>query len=268
MTIKEIININQKEIDLKKTDTKPLFIFLGGLPGSGKTLLIEKLKIKYSDRDFVIIEADLYRRYLNINYEYRCYAIEKTIEDSNFIEENLLNYAIKQKKNIISISSLRAKDTIYELIEKKLKKNDYIINFEIMVTNKIDSILSSLERYIDYIKSGNNIPRFVKIDYFKLCYTGLKDTIKSLKHCPYINEISMFRRGSNFSLPIEIFNTTTNFDISKNLKKEEMLQLRYLNNQSVLKRLNDALDYLENNGSSEKEKEELEKIKVYIENNI
>lgn len=268
MTIKEIINKNQKEIDLKKSDIKPLFVFLGGIPGSGKTLLTEKVKRKYNDRDFIVIEADLYRKYLDINYEDRYCAVEKSIEDSNYIEENLLNYAIKKRKNIISISSLRAKNIIYDLIENKLIENDYMINFEIMINNKIDSILSSLERYVDHIKSEDDVPRFVKMDYFKLCCVGLKDTIKSLENCSYINEVSMFKRGSDFGLPIEIFNTKTKLGIKKKFNKEEEFQIHNLDNKTILKRLDNVLNYLKNNSPSEKEKEELKKIKIYIESNI
>lgn len=264
MTINEIIKINCKKIHKQKSNDKPMFIFLGGLPGSGKTLLIEKVKLKYAERDFAIIDADLYRKYLDLDYKDRYKAVDDSVLSSNYVEEKLLNYAIEHKKDIISVSSLRAKEIFFDIIEKKLLVNNYTINCEVIVTNKIESILSSLERYVDCIENKNDVPRLVKINYFKLCCEGIEKTLKSFSKSLYINEIAFYKRGNDFMLPIEFFNTKTK-KLENEVSKEIEYQLNNLDKNLILKRLEIVENRLNKFGISILEKREIEKIKFYIE---
>lgn len=264
MTINEIIENNCREIYKQRNNDKPMFIFLGGLPGSGKTLLIEKVKSKYVERDFAIIDADLYRKYLDINYKDRYKAVDDSVLFSNYIEEKILNYAIKNKKDIISVSSLRAKEIFFDIIEKKLLVNNYKINCGVIVTNEIESILSSLERYVNCIQNQDDVPRLVKIDYFKLCCDGIKKTLKSFSKSSYINEIVAYKRGNDFLPPIEFFNTK-NKKLENEISNEIEFQLNSLDKNLILKRLKIAENRLNELGIGILEKKEIEKIRLYIE---
>lgn len=265
MTATQIIESNCKKICRQKSSYEPMFIFLGGLPGSGKTLLIEKVESKYSDRDFVVIDVDFYRKYLDFDYKDRYKAVDESVMLSNYIEEKLLDYAIEHKKDIISVSSLRATELILEIIEKKLLTSNYKINCEVIITNEVDSILSSLERYVDYIKNKDDIPRMVKIDYFKLCAKGLKKTLKSLYNLMCIDEINIYKRGNNFSLPIELYNLKDKK--TKNVISEEIKsQLDNLDRNLILRRLSDVENRLNKLKISNLEREEINSIRSYIEN--
>ena len=63
-----VVDICTKEVETKRTNSNPLCILIGGLPGSGKTNLVEQIKQEYQDREFVVIDTDDYRK-LHPDYE-------------------------------------------------------------------------------------------------------------------------------------------------------------------------------------------------------
>lgn len=192
-----IVNKFKICIDNLKTDSTPIIVFIGGLPGSGKTNVIEKVKIDFKEKDFAVIEADLYRQFLKNKSD-----VESTVIESNKIEYELLKYSIKNKKNIISISTLRSYDFIDKLINNKLIPNGYKIYFYVILTNEIESIISCYERYIDDKKYQHRFSRLNRYNYFKLANDGFFSALKFFSKKNYFENIKFLIRGNN--IPVEI----------------------------------------------------------------
>ena len=82
MNIDTIIDdICNRKIQGKRINEHPLCILIGGLPGAGKTNLIEKVKMEHKGRDFVVIDADDYRK-LHPNYEDLIKTPEKAVTET------------------------------------------------------------------------------------------------------------------------------------------------------------------------------------------
>lgn len=250
MDKKDRIILNLKlDIDKKKEAERPKFVFIGGLPGSGKSLTVEKVKQDFVNNDFVEIEADLYRDYFN-DKRY----VEETIEEANYIEEQLLNYAIDNHKDIISISTLRSYEYINELIENKLIKLGYDIYFYIIITNHIESSLCTYERYINDKKQNKKFPRLNKFDYLNLINSHFVESIEWFSNKDYFKQVKFLVRGKNLSLPVEIVNI--NLSVSEFIENEIKFQI----NNLCLNELNERIDNILNNLTESYEKKEFEEV--------
>ena len=84
-----IINDLKKKGLQSKSSKEAKIVFVGGIPGAGKDLLIEKTKDIFSDDEFNVIDVDLYRRYLGINI------LEETIDEANKIVMELFEFYIQ-----------------------------------------------------------------------------------------------------------------------------------------------------------------------------
>ena len=221
--MENIIKSIKEDIDKCTTYEKPKIIFIGGIPGSGKTLLINKTKEMFSNEDFAVIEADNYRMYLN-NSSF----VEDTAKDANFLEEQAIYYAIENKKNIINISTLRAYEFIDNLIKEKVLKNNYEIYLYIIVTNELESILSTYERYIIDKNNSKSFARLNKLEYFTSACDGFKKGFEYLTKQDYVKEVKLFKRGEFMSLPIEINST---------IEEEINNQMKNINHKEIEKRI-------------------------------
>lgn len=221
--MENIIKSIKEDINKNASYEKPKIIFIGGIPGSGKTLLINKTKEMFSNEDFAVIEADNYRMYLN-NSSF----VEDTAKDANFLEEQAIYYAIENKKNIINISTLRAYEFIDNLIKEKVLKNNYEIYFYIIVTNELESVLSTYERYIIDKNNSKSFARLNKLEYFTSACEGFKKGFEYLTKQDYVKEVKLFKRGEFMSLPIEINST---------IEEEINNQMKNINHKEIEKRI-------------------------------
>ena len=179
--------------------------------------MIEKTTQIFQDRDFSIIEPDLYRKYFK-DAKY----VEETVNDSNIIEKELLFYSIENKKDIIHISSIRSYEYIDNLINDYLKPLCYDIYLYIMVTNEVESAISTYERYLKDLKNKEDFPRINKEDYLIMAYEGFKKGVEYFGEINAFNEIHIFKRGKDMTLPTEIKYSSKS--IVETIKKEEERQ--------------------------------------------
>lgn len=211
MNIDEIIdNICTKEIQNKKINEQPLCILIGGLPGAGKTNLIEKVKMEHKGRDFVIIDADDYRK-LHPDYEKLIKipekAVTETIAFANSIESELIKRAIKKHCDFISVTTLRATEAINKIVYEPAIESGYKIEADIMSVPIRESALSAQIRYERQI-SGGEYPRFTPINFIENSCAGIQDTIKMLQNKNEKPIIKIYNRGQKEdSIPIEVYNS-------------------------------------------------------------
>jgi zeta-toxin len=209
--LNEIIeNICNEEIKGRKISKQPLCVLLGGLPGSGKTNLIKKIKEEYKERDFVVIDTDDYRK-LHPNYKTLIKtperAITETSEFSNAIEAELIQKSIKEHCDIISVTTLRATEAIDNILYVPAIKSGYTMEVCIMSVPISESGLSAQNRYERQIANGE-CPRFTPMSFIEDSLQGIKNTIQMLQSKQDNPTIKVFSRGQGEnSMPIEFYNS-------------------------------------------------------------
>lgn len=206
-----ITKICEDKIEGKKINKQPLCVLLGGLPGAGKTNLIEQVQKEYKERDFVVIDTDDYRE-LHPDYDELLKTPEKAIAEtsdfSNRIEAELIKRAIEKKCDIISVTTLRATEAIDNILYKPALKSGYKMEACIMSVPISESGLSAQYRYENQITNGE-CPRFTPMSFIEGSYQGIMETIKSLQTKRDDPRIRVFRRGENAkSMPIEIYDSS------------------------------------------------------------
>lgn len=244
-----IIEELKKNVDALTNSKSPKFIFVGGIPGAGKSLLIEKAKLNFSTEDFSIIEPDLYRKYFK-----SAKTVEETVQQTNQIELEILLYSLLKRKNIIHISSLRAFEYINKLIEEQILPLRYDIYLYIIINNKIDSSLSTYERYIIDKQNFDSFPRLNKFEYLEQANNGFDLAIQYFENKKYFKKIHIFKRGKNMELPIEIYSGITDFVNIIYMEKQKQIDELDLN------QINLRVNLIRTKLLLNQEKEEFEKV--------
>ena len=224
-----IINDLKKKGLQSKSSKEAKIVFVGGIPGAGKDLLIEKTKDIFSDDEFNVIDVDLYRRYLGINI------LEETIDEANKIVMELFEFYIQNKKNIIIVGTLRSFDHLDNLISNELIPNNYQIYFNIIVTNRIEATLSTYERYVTDKEEGKVLPRLNKLDFLEAAYYEFHEAMRKYSSKEYFKNHRLFIRGDNLGKPKEL-PITGNLD--EFIKDEELRQIKLINKEDIIKRIN------------------------------
>ncbi len=213
MDINSIVEeICTKEVEGKKKNNQPLCIMIGGLPGSGKTNLVEKLKIEYADREFVVIDTDNYRN-LHPNYTQLIKTPEKAISEtskfSNAIEAELIKKSIERHCDIISVTTLRATEAIDSILYQPAMREGYRMEVCVMSVPISESGLSAQSRYERQISAGE-CPRFTPMDFIESSFHGIQNTIEMLQKKEDHPILRVYKRGiGEDSMPIEVYNSQT-----------------------------------------------------------
>ena len=206
-----IDDICTKKIESRKINEQPLCVLLGGLPGSGKTNLVRCIQEKYKNRDFVVIDTDDYRK-LHPDYENLVKtperAIKETSDFSNTIESELIKRAIERKCDIISVTTLRATETIDKILYMPAVKKGYKIEVCIMSVPICESGLSAQTRYEKQISNGE-CPRFTPMNFIETSYRGIINTIQVFQNKDDNKPIiKVYNRGKGEnSMPREVYSS-------------------------------------------------------------
>lgn len=217
MEKQKILNIYKATIENKRKNDRPLCIFIGGLPGSGKTNLIERVIEEYSDRDFIVIDKDKYRKFYEDNGELLKnpeHYIEKTRDISTQIEIEILQNAIKDRYDIISVSSMRATKDLESFTYRLVKEAGYDIGSCILSVPSIECALSAQRRYEKQI-INNEVPRGASISFLKDVDRGIIETIRMLQSKHEKPFIKIYYRGEGEEeLPIVAYDSRSSKNYS------------------------------------------------------
>ena len=147
---KDVEQFFLRAIKGKKRNIQPLCIFVGGMPGSGKTNLVEKIKKDYPQRDFIVIDKDEFRMldpHYNEFIKEKKDIIEATREFSTTLEIEMLKTSILNGYDIISVSSMRATEDIENFTYRIAKNSGYNIGACILSVPVSECFLSAQDRY-------------------------------------------------------------------------------------------------------------------------
>jgi hypothetical protein len=230
----------QKEFNLKKSNN-PIAKFTGGLPGSGKSQLVNRW-IK-EDKKILTIDVDQLRKYhpkyKEIQIEFQTDAAKVTHEAASSWAKILKKYAENEKINYILDGSLKNPDNAIKKIKDSLDAG-YRVEVNIIATNPYEAAQGALIRYADQYKKDKNTARLIKYEDISKMYDSTLDTIDKIntldiEYAIYTRELEKIYEKSN-----------------KNTSNPKEIVLNYNNNmeQSRIKKL----DALWNNTIKELEK--------------
>lgn len=266
-----IEELKEKLVDCKKNDAEPKAILLGGIPGAGKTGLCKGILQQHKESEYVIIDVDEYRKYSPVFTQKDAVPTSKMVELSirfcNQVASQLLEYALKNRKNIIINTSLRDTDLMLNFINNKFIPAGYHIDICILATPLEECILSSQERYERQIEE-KEFPRFTTIEFMNESEVQIDQTIKELEKMRNIGAIEVYKRGKNEKeFPIKVYDSEDELKKYPNAivaiedcKRQEK-QKRTV--QEQLTRIQELYKKRKKRGADSEEFEVLDKIKEY-----
>lgn len=210
-------------------DNNPEMIFVAAPTGAGKDTLVRKITSHTPDKEYVILNMDMFRHY------YPSIEPEKEVHDKNFaletneisyeiyylIEELILNYY----NNTHVILTGTIKDTPWiENILQKYKKNNYNISISALAVPYLESAFSIFERYLHLVdaeqESNDDFPiRFTSLSYHDQTFEAFSSSLNhfetSMQNNPnkLLDSISVYKRDKSMEDLSEdtlLYSSTTN----------------------------------------------------------
>ena len=213
-----------------QTDKNAEMLFVAAPTGAGKDTLVRKLTSQNPNKNYVVLNMDMFRHYYqNISkqiHEINDKDFAKKTNDISYeiyylIEELILNYY--QGTNVILTGTM--KDTPWiESILRKYKNNKYDVNLSVLTVPYQESAFSIFERYLNIVETQLNSKthdtssiRYTDLKYHDETFNNFSKSLEYFENSNnLISSISVYRRDKNindFSEDTLIFssNSPSNF---------------------------------------------------------
>lgn len=192
---------------------KPLGVVLGGMPGSGKSILIEKLETELN-ANIIPINGDDFRIYHpNFKTIYRQYQGDYpkyTSEFSNKMVERVIKEACLNRFNMVIEGTFRTSEVPIKTLSI-LKKQGYQTKAMLIAVNKTIAWKSTIERYHQDLKNGY-YARKVDEQTFNTIADHLAQNAKAVLGSDCIDQFEVYSREKT------LFNSKTD-------RQEELEQI-------------------------------------------
>lgn len=200
-----------KEIqDNRKSIANSEAVVLGGQAGAGKggLAILAKKEFIEQGKEIFLIDDDQYRK---------CYPKEKreklleecpehytkiTAIGSSTVTPKIMKYASDNGLNFIFDGTMKNP----RIIETAMSWNNYKINWKIMATSKLESLISVFERN-DKLRKQNDC-RFLTVDVHNETYSGLASTVMNLESLENMGRIQVYKRGEKPEEPRLVYDST------------------------------------------------------------
>ena len=194
-----------------KTDNNAEMIFVAAPTGAGKDTLVRKLTSQNPDKNYVVLNMDMFRHYYkNISKQVNEITDKDFAKKTNdisyeiyyLIEELILNYY--QGTNVILTGTM--KDTPWiESILKKYKNNKYDVNLSVLTVPYQESAFSIFERYLNIVETqlhaktkDDSIIRYTDLKYHDETFTNFSKNLEYFENYKeLISSISVYRRDKS-----------------------------------------------------------------------
>ncbi len=197
----------QKE---RKTIANSEAVVLGGQAGAGKggLAILAKKEFEAQGKAIFLIDDDEYRK---------CYPKEKREEllqkcpehytkitaiGSSSVTPKIMKYASDNGLNFIFDGTMKNP----RIIETAMTWDNYKINWKVMATSKLESLISAFERN-DKLREKQDC-RFITVDVHNETYSGLASTVMNLESMGNIGKIQVYTRGEKPEEPKLVYDST------------------------------------------------------------
>lgn len=260
-----ISNYNLK----KSTDKKPKadMILLGAPTGAGKDTLVRKIMLENPNKNFVVLNMDIFRHYHD-----EIVGTHEHISDKQFARKTNqtsyeLYYIIQETllrefpgTNVICTGTIKDLAWVKNIVEryKNDPNTDYNISLVTLAVPTKESAFSIYERYLNMVNSreSDNIPlRYTDLDYHN---ETIKDFISNVNYFEddmnknpnnsYFSSIKVYRRHKDM---LDLSEDTLLYDSnSENKTGNATSHIRSIMNSSYTvdpERINHLLDIIKKN---------------------
>ena len=193
----------------KKSVVNPRIKIVAAQTGSGKSNLTAKLLRE--DENYIFVDSDKYKHFRfdakKIAEEYQVLYAFLTGPDAYDHADNIYEYAIKNKYNIIKESAPSKDNGLLNVDTEELIKNNYKISVYILAVGELNSLLSVHERYELQILHGLKTAKLTGIKRHDESYNALIPNVKEILNDKNLESINVFIRGnaSNDYNPTQIY---------------------------------------------------------------
>ena len=184
-------------------------VILGGQVGAGKGGLVSVAKREFEEqgKEVFLIDDDQYRKFYpkekreGILKECPEFYTKITAIGSSSITPKIMKYASDNGLNFIFDGTMKNP----RIIETAMMWNNYKINWKVMGTSKMESLISVFER--NEILRKKKDCRFITVDVHNETYYGLENTVMLLESISNIGKIQVYKRGNKPESPIKIYDS-------------------------------------------------------------
>lgn len=184
-------------------------VILGGQAGAGKTSLSIQAKKEYlreHGKHLFLIDDDVYRKLFprsgELLAEFPEHFTTITATVSSSVTPKILDYAVSNGLNFIFDGTMKNNRILHTSDTWK----GYTLNWKIMATSKIESLLSVAERNQALKKDGTS--RLINVETHNTMYDGLEGTVDELERSGRPGIIQIFTRGEKIGEPICIYDSS------------------------------------------------------------
>lgn len=185
------------------------------MPEKDGLAIVAKKEFQKQGKEIFLIDDDEYRK---------CYPKEKreamlrecpefytiiTAIGSANVTPKIMKYASDNGLNFIFDGTM--KNT--RIIGTAMTWRDYKINWKVMATSKVESLISVFERN-DKLRKNQDC-RFITVDVHNETYSGLATTLMNLESMENMGKIQVYTRGDKPEEPILVYDSTAENNMYK-----------------------------------------------------
>ena len=193
----------------KKRVENPQIKIVAAQTGSGKSNLTAK--ILREDENYIFVDSDKYKHFRydakKIAEDYQVLYPFLTGPDGYDHADNIYEYAIKNKYNIIKESAPSKNKGLLNLNLEQLIRNNFKISVYILAVGELNSLLSMHERYELQKLYGLKTAKLTSIERHDESYAALIPNVEEIMDDKKVYSINVYRRGTieyNFN-PIKVY---------------------------------------------------------------
>ena len=146
------------------SSNSPTVSLTGGLPGAGKSALVNEMLKENPKRDTFIANSDELRPFHpQFKEAVELFGVKAGMavhNDATIFSEKLIDYAQDKKVNFIIDSTLKDPEKTEKLIDS-LQNNNYNVKVTMIAVNEFESIHGIFNRYAEQYKDNPKTARFV-----------------------------------------------------------------------------------------------------------
>ena len=188
-------------------------VVLGGQAGAGKTALSILARREFEERGkhIYLIDDDLYRalypRRGDLLKEFPEHFTKVSAIGSSNITPRILDFAVANGLNFIFDGTMKNP----KILRTSEGWRDYTINWKIMATSRLESLISVAER--NQALKREKTSRLITVDTHNEMFDGLQSTVEELESLPNPGRIQVYTRGDNVLSPNLIYDSYSKTNI-------------------------------------------------------
>ena len=249
---------------------EPQISIVAAQTGSGKSNLTAKLL--RNNENYIFVDSDKYKHFRydaqEIAKKYQVLYPFLTGPDGYDCADNIYNYAVDNKYNIIKETAPSANKGLLGIDENELVKKGYSINVHILAVGELNSILSLHERYEKQILSGLRTAKLTPLSRHDESYNALLKNVEDLLNNNNISNIYVYKRGikeENFDPKLVFPSANINNPL------QAIVEARKEDNNKTKKEFTDRynliFEQMSNRNAPKEQIEQLESVKKRYESN-